>query len=474
MKRILLLITLCFISIGIVNAETCEVVSGSGKEIGDEIKCGTESFYVVKNDGEKTKLLTKYNLYAGDIINFIEADDNAPVLSSNYLWSSSPYTYCTNLALEKGFNAHFIYPKVNSDGSVLDGCRIYELIDTSSVLQNKKAEGTILENGKSKLPLYGITYMHPGWSLLSSNSGNQYDVDGNLILDNTDFEIIFNGYKNELLNQEIFVDDVSFFTLRGFLDVVEKISNQNVDVNLEFSDDVDDYDEENNPSLGKMDVKEYIPEDYKWLYDRTYWLGSGYSKEVSGNYYYYDYYVSNEGFLCALGREICLYFNYPIGNGLRPIVTVDNSSIKYSYKFIEGMGQDFNIVTNTNMKFRLNMNYDDFVNSGKVYIDDKEVSKVCYKLSKGSTVITFVDDCCKEYSLGSHTIKATLNNGQYEAVTDFIISSDIPLISKVKQIVENPNTNDKMAILVFVAFTSLLVAFGIARKKLFSSKYENV
>lgn len=65
MKKILYTIMLFLICIGITNAAKCNVVSGTGKNIGDEIACGTEHFYVISNDGTNVKMLSKYNLLAG-------------------------------------------------------------------------------------------------------------------------------------------------------------------------------------------------------------------------------------------------------------------------------------------------------------------------------------------------------------------------------------------------------------------------
>lgn len=46
--------------------EKCVVVSGTGSNIGDEIKCGKEEFYVVENDGVNVKMMSKYNLLIGE------------------------------------------------------------------------------------------------------------------------------------------------------------------------------------------------------------------------------------------------------------------------------------------------------------------------------------------------------------------------------------------------------------------------
>lgn len=43
----------------------CEVTSGTGKNIGDVITCGTESFYVISYSQSSTTMLAKYNLELG-------------------------------------------------------------------------------------------------------------------------------------------------------------------------------------------------------------------------------------------------------------------------------------------------------------------------------------------------------------------------------------------------------------------------
>lgn len=45
--------------------KTCAVVSGTGETIGDMIKCGTENFYVISNDGTNVKMLAKNELMVG-------------------------------------------------------------------------------------------------------------------------------------------------------------------------------------------------------------------------------------------------------------------------------------------------------------------------------------------------------------------------------------------------------------------------
>ena len=70
MKKIFLRILLfvMFIPFEVGAKEYCKVVSGNGKDIGSEIACGTERFYVLENKNDSVKMLAKYNLYTGFII----------------------------------------------------------------------------------------------------------------------------------------------------------------------------------------------------------------------------------------------------------------------------------------------------------------------------------------------------------------------------------------------------------------------
>ena len=48
-------------------SKPCTIVSGDGTNVGDEITCGTENFYVMSNDGNNITMLAKYNLKVGRI-----------------------------------------------------------------------------------------------------------------------------------------------------------------------------------------------------------------------------------------------------------------------------------------------------------------------------------------------------------------------------------------------------------------------
>lgn len=332
-KIIILTIFLFIVFTPVVSAkEMCTVISGNGKDLGSEVKCGTESFYVLENKNNKITMLTKYNLYVGDKIDYIAINENNPTYDSDDPNAFDEATdYCNSLATSKGYNPYYVYPmpEQTDNGVKVIGCRVYENIVTNHIRQDEKAVGTKLNGeGKSILPLYGITYMNPEWGYHENNTTyeNEYDDNGNIIIDNSNFKKYLDGYKSELQSQGFEIDSVSFVTLDRILNILETISGKTIEVNLEYPDDPP----YQNPDayIGKMDIKDYISEKYKWLYGTTYWLGSGF-KFGNGSAEYNDYYISNEGMLCALGRGECLYLPFPIGNGVRPAVSISGDDLLY-------------------------------------------------------------------------------------------------------------------------------------------------
>ena len=75
MKKIVFtLITIILLVVNVSASTNCNVVSGTGKNIGDEIACGTEHFYVMESNNGNVKMMAKYNLYVGANYNKILLD----------------------------------------------------------------------------------------------------------------------------------------------------------------------------------------------------------------------------------------------------------------------------------------------------------------------------------------------------------------------------------------------------------------
>ena len=337
MKKLLIFILLCilFVPSAVFAEEYCKVISGNGKDLGSEVACGTEHFYVIENKDGKLRLMAKYNLNVGDKIDYFDVEENDSVYSVfQFVNEASPI--CMEYATEKGYHPYYVYPISQSLGNndeKLIGCRVYEKIDEERVHQDERAVGTKLVDGKSVLPLYGITYMNPKWGYEAIHDGvvrsNVYDANGDLIISNSSFEGYLNGYRAELERQQISFENLSFVTLNKMLSFLENISGKEIEVELEYS-----HTNLVNPEdayIGKMDIKEYA-KNIEWVYDITYWLGSGFMGTDPTASEFNDYYISNEGMLCALGRGQCGYLKYPIGNGLRPAITISSDNLRYTIK----------------------------------------------------------------------------------------------------------------------------------------------
>ena len=79
-----------------------------------------------------------------------------------------------------------------------------------------------------------------------------------------------------------------------------------------------------------------------------------------------------------------------------------------SYKVIEGEGETFVKESGKDISIRIDHEYTENV---KVEVDNQEVDKVHYKVTKGSTIITFDDMYLNTLSVGTHLVKVTFEDG---------------------------------------------------------------
>lgn len=456
----------------IVNAKQCTIVSGNGKEIGSEIACGSEHFYVLENNNNKIRMLSKYNLNVGDKIDVFDIpEEDRTVFNWEEHLSGKEHLECLNYAKTHGYpDAYYGYATNIISNGLNDNrvatCRVYEQMNEEHTLQDSRAIGTKLDgNGKSILPLYGITYMVPEWGPDGDAYGNEYDEQGNLITtyeyeeengtkvkENTYFGRYLESYKEELNSQEYSVDDVSFIGLKNTLDLLKKVSGQNIDVVLTYDDSF----------LGKMDIKDYVPEQYSWIYSITYWLGSGFNltvdqwQQTQQGSQYNDYFISNEGLLCAIGRGECSYFEYPIGNGVRPMVTIPLTAIYNEYnieKEVEGKG---NI---------------EVVN--KAFADDKITFRVetqpNYKIGsitiidKSGNSVTFKEDELIQNEDGTISVNSfTMPSNDVKIIAKF----ESVVVAAVEEVLVNPKTGVFSPLYIMLGTLAISgIAFYFLKKK---------
>lgn len=74
--------------------KACEAILGDGTSVGDKVDCGSESFYVIKNDGTNVRMLSEYNLMIGHVANY-----------DGTTWTSTPMASPTGLQDSKAIGA---------------------------------------------------------------------------------------------------------------------------------------------------------------------------------------------------------------------------------------------------------------------------------------------------------------------------------------------------------------------------------
>ena len=125
---------------------------------------------------------------------------------------------------------------------------------------------------------------------------------------------------------------------------------------------------------------------------------------------------------------------------------VNNGNTSKEYEFLEGENQKYTLNKDSNMTFMIDANYSLF---DKVYIDKRLVDLSNYKVTEGSTIITFNKEFVSKLSIGKHTLKVMFSNG--EASTEF---------SVVKEVVENPKTIDNIEKYIAIGIVAVIGVVG--------------
>jgi hypothetical protein len=76
--------------------EPCSIVKGSGYQIGDEIECAGEEFYLLSDESTELRMLSKYNLLAGYVYDTIEVTQERFDELVNLYGSTGDSTYIEN------------------------------------------------------------------------------------------------------------------------------------------------------------------------------------------------------------------------------------------------------------------------------------------------------------------------------------------------------------------------------------------
>ena len=317
--------------------EYCKVVSGNGKDIGSEIACGTEHFYIIDSNKDEVKMLAKYNLLTGITIYKEKLEEGQT---------------CEELAASKGGT-------VKSDGfySVSGYCFYSIPLNDNIIQQSEEAKSAHWDEDENYLyPQVGDVYISP--VTRASDRVKSYELHENPVQENTNFYdydmnfgfsssselyhdpyTILQIYKNELESSSFTIKEIDMLSISELDKIINTISQKSLPLK-EWGDNLEivqgQY--ENNGILYGTeihfgDLKPYIPNNYKWLYSTTYWNSTVFndSSPPSPPHHYtyrntYFVFTAEQGKLCGAGFQTCAP-ETTLGCGIRPVITISSEDI---------------------------------------------------------------------------------------------------------------------------------------------------
>ena len=328
-RKALLFIIVMFLFIGVAKAEKCVVESGTGRNIGDEISCGEEHFYVVGTTKDNVKMITKYNLDIGSIYynEKMDIDVNADANEA-----------CRDLAGAKNpqhvIRRSFYHTRVDNTYY----CNYFDPIESSKVIQSPKAIGAHGDSsGNPVFPEYGVVHLWGEYGYHLFPSGNIYNTrfeDGEFSSD-TGIPDALDAYQDELEKNGFSIKGMEVMTVKDISNIVKEITGKELPLDIWVNREIQEIVDPRSSNGGNFligSIKELVPEKYNWLWGTTYWtrtLVPDPSNKCSNgdkDYYCHEYIY----FIDSLGN-LCNAYECPIavGAGLRPIVSIAASDLDY-------------------------------------------------------------------------------------------------------------------------------------------------
>lgn len=321
MKKLMFILSIFFTSILITSAAPCKVISGDGTNIGDEIQCGTENFYVLSNDGENVKMLAKYNLYVGSSYHKVIFDETFETWRELYKYYEDNY--------------RDEYPEwaraLTNDKGLYNGMILFKSLEYDEIKQSEEAIGA---HGDLKVdpifPEIGVynyfASSGDGFSKYVYNSKIEYqfykggyaDIDLNFEDENDSLMVSYLlGYRDYLEENKIDVNSINILSVNEINEIVKNITNKDLPLE-EWSSNQENWgyvDPENYLSFYIVgSIKDLMPDGYDWLWSTTYWTRT--VMAYSSNDYKL-FFIDTMGDLCT--DNFC---SASVGAGIRPVVTI--------------------------------------------------------------------------------------------------------------------------------------------------------
>ena len=196
-----------------------------------------------------------------------------------------------------------------------------------------------------------------------------------------------------------------------------------------------------------MDIREFVPNNQKWIHSISYWLGSGFKKPDDPANTYNDYFIADAGLLCTLGRGDCSVFKYPVGIGLRPLVTISTSNIEYLIRTKTDGHGTIEVIDHSpggaSIKFRVNSNKG-------------------YKLDS----VTIITDAGEKVSFKEGEIQKNSDGTMSIDKNNFTMPFDnVTIEARWKSDILNPNTGVEALLMIMLILVSTITMTVIIKRK---------
>ena len=200
----------------------------------------------------------------------------------------------------------------------------------------------------------------------------------------------------------------------------------------------------------------------------SYWLTGldeeGYNTPFVGTFqydtdYYAEIYLSaNDGYVFTDDVAVTvngvpadkIFYNDYSDMSFGTILTTPEEPADYS--FLDGAEQTFDKSGDEELSFRADIPLEKFQESGKAYMDGEEIPMEYATLTNGSTIIAFSKEYTDQLTVGEHTFKLAVSNGEVETTFNVIDSKS-----------SNPKTGDNISL--FVGLFIVTVVAGIVTIK---------
>ena len=524
MKKFLLpiLLIMMFVPFKVNAKEYCKVVSGNGKDIGSEIACGTEHFYIINSNNDEIKMLAKYNLMVGNIIykEKIEKEEEDTrtddqycndlaelkegKVRSDYFYYAPGYCFIETPIDDK---IALWYPQINDSSEMTETCNnhttflnendedyAYEYYKYDiarkgiacfykkrlKVKEYRQSEEAVSahwnkdDDTEYLYPQVGDVYIHsyienPGTAnnnftdfYLEPESGEKYEnYFYDLRVGNGSVSKYINQYRETLITDGYDVNRIDLLTLDEINDFAKKSNKM-----IPYEDWYNHTREIVPPHYEFGNLKDFLTKKEAFIYSTTYWLRTGYDLD-SNNYgggVTNQIGVKNIAFVNSLGG-VC-------GSG----TNISSGVIRTCYYYLKldsllGAGIRPVITIPNELEYLIKTEIDD---NGKIEVVEN---------SLGGETIQFKISVNKGYKLGSIVIKTDsgeeveFSEGEITKNDDGTFSIDknkftmpfenvtIQAKFESENILKNPETGDKILIKVLLIITFLGIGTHLYKKE---------